>query len=234
MARLILTYKNKVLGNHLIAEGTELTIGRHPNNAIVVDNSLVSAHHAKVEHLSSNGLKLTDLNSTNGTYVNHEKVSEYLLAHQDWISIGKHILIVDVYETLSLDATVQMLNAGSSGAQEAEHTMVLDADISQNLMQSVNYLSFLNIELDDFELSNKMITIGRNSDADITISGLWKLLAGEPTATLYKQGADYFVEYVTGMLKPKINGRTVTQPTRIRHHDIIKVGPLKMQLYSTK
>lgn len=233
MARLILTYKNKVIDNHLMAEGAEITVGRHPNNAIIVDNPLVSAHHAKIKH-SSQGLELTDLNSTNGTFVNHEPVSEYQLAHQDWVTIGKHVLIVDLYETLSLDATVQMLNAGSSGAQDAEHTMMLDADMSESLMQSFDSLNFLSIDRDDFELSNKMITIGNNSDADITISGFWSIFAGEPTATINKQGSDYFLEYVSGLLKPRVNGKVVKQPTRIQHHDIIKVGPLKMQLYRVK
>lgn len=233
MARLILTYKNKVLDNHLLAEGNEVTIGRHPKNGIVVDNPLVSANHAKIQ-FSSQGLQLVDLNSTNGTYVNNESVSEYQLAHQDWITIGKHVLVVDIYETLSLDATVQMLNAGSSGTQEAEHTMMLDADVSESLMQSIDYLNFLSNDLEDFELSNDMITIGNNTDADITISGLWALFAGKPTATINKQGSDYFIEYVTGMLKPKVNDKSIKSPTRIQHHDIIKVGSLKMQLYRVK
>ena len=233
MARLILTFKNKVIENHLMAEGAEVTIGRHPNNAIIVDNPLVSAHHAQIKH-TSHGLKLNDLNSTNGTYVNNEPVSEYELGHQDWINIGKHVLIVDLYETLSLDATVQMLNASSSGAQDAEQTMMLDADMSKSLMQSIDSLVFLSDDQDDFELSNNMITIGSNSDADITISGFWSLFAGEPTATINKQGGDYFIEHVAGMLTPKVNGKAINQPTRIQHHDIIKVGPLKMQLYRVK
>lgn len=233
MARLILSYKNKVINNYFIAEGDDMVIGRHPNNAIIVDNPLVSAHHAKIEH-TAQGLKLTDLNSTNGTFVNNESVAEYQLAHQDWVSIGKHVLIVDIYETLSLDATVQMLEAGSSGTQDAEHTMMLDADIGQSLTQSFDYLNFLSNERDDFELSNKMVTIGNNADADVTIKGFWSLFAGEPTAAINKQGSDYFIEYVTGMIKPKINGKTVKKPTRIQHHDIVQVGPLRMQLYRIK
>jgi pSer/pThr/pTyr-binding forkhead associated (FHA) protein len=234
MARLLLTYKNKVLQNHLMVEGAVVTIGRHPNNTIVVDNPLVSAQHAKIEH-TSQGLKLTDLNSTNGTFVNSEPVSEYQLSHQDWVSVGKHILIIDIYETLSLDATVQMLKAGSSSTQDAEHTMMLDADISQSLTQSLDYLTFSpNDRREDFELSNKMVTIGNNADADIPINGLWSLFAGEPTAAIKKQGGDYFIEYVTGMLKPKINGKAIKNPTRIQHHDIIQVGSIKMQLFRIK
>lgn len=233
MARLLLTYKNKIIKNHLMAETEDVTIGRHPNNTIVVDNPLVSSHHAKIQH-TPEGPKIIDLNSTNGTYVNNESIAEYQLAHQDWITIGKHILIVDIYETLSLDATVQMLEAGTSSAQEAEHTVMLDTDLSRSLMPSMDYLYFLSEDREDFELSNKMVTIGKNTDADIALSGFWSIFSGEPTATISKLGGDYFIEYVSGMVKPKVNGKVIKQPTRIQHHDIIKVGPLKMQLYRIK
>ncbi len=233
MARLLLTYKNKVIKKYIFDEGNVVTIGRHPKNTLVVDNPLVSSRHAKIEH-TAQGIKLTDLNSTNGTYVNNEQVAEYQLAHQDWITIGKHIVVVDVYETLSLESTLQMLETGTSGTQEADHTMMLDAEMSKALMQSMDYLNFLSHDRDDFELSSKSVTIGKNTDAEIAVNGFWGLFAGEPAASIHKQGSDYFIEYVSGMIKPKVNGKTVKSPTIIKHRDIIKIGPIRMQLYRIK
>ena len=230
MASILVTYQTKVVKNHTIAPKSVVTIGRHPDNDIVIENRLVSAHHAKIVQNQS-GLQLVDLNSTNGTYVNNDSVAEYQLAHQDWITIGKHVLIVDLYETLSLDATHQMLKVGSSSTADAESTMLIDRSDSQGQMQSIDYLNFLSDDRDDFELSNKMVTIGKNTDADIVISGVWSLLAGSPTATIGKQGADYFLDYVTGLIKPRINGTPIKSPTKLNHHDMIKIGPLEMQLY---
>jgi pSer/pThr/pTyr-binding forkhead associated (FHA) protein len=230
MASIVVTYKTKVIKNYTIRPESEVTIGRHPDNTIVIDNRLASSHHAKIVQ-TKQGLQLIDLNSTNGTFVNNDQVAEYQLAHQDWIAIGKHVLIVDLYETLSLEATQQMLKVGSSGTEDAESTMMIDRSDIQNQLQGFDYLNFLSVERDDFELSNKMVTIGKNSDADIRISGLWSLLAGTPSATIGKQGSDYYLDYVTGLIKPRINGIPVKSPTRLNHHDLIKIGPLTMQLY---
>jgi pSer/pThr/pTyr-binding forkhead associated (FHA) protein len=235
MARLILTYKNKVQKNYIVSPGTEILIGRDAGNQVVIDHPSVSGRHAKV-HQSGKGLFVTDLGSTNGTFVNEDKVVDCQLAHQDWIRIGKHVVIVDLYETLSLDATVHMLKTGSSGVADADGTMMLDMEIAKGRSgwASLDYLSFLNSGRPDFELSHKSVTIGKNKDADIVITGFWSWFAGQPTATISRQDGDYFLDHVAGFLKPKLNGITVQGPTRLRHHDIIDIGPIKMQLFLTQ
>jgi predicted component of type VI protein secretion system len=235
MPRLILTYKNKVENNYMVSPGAEILIGRDAGNQVVIDHPSVSGRHAKVRQ-SGRGLYLTDLGSTNGTFVNDDKVVDCQLAHQDWIRIGKHVIIVDLYETLSLDATVQMLRIGSSGAADADGTMVLDIENAKgrSAWASLDYFSFLDGNRPDFELSHKSVTIGKNRDADIVITGFWSWFAGQPTATISRQKGDYYLDHVTGILKPKCNGMTVKGPTRLKHHDIISVGPIKMQLYLTQ
>lgn len=230
MARLILTYGNKVLSNHLVAPDSEIIIGRDSASQVVIEHPSVSSRHARIRQ-SADGVHISDLGSTNGTYVNDDKVVDCQLAHQDWIQIGKHVLIVDLYETLSLDATVQMLLAGSSGAADAEGTMMLDMEMNGGSRWTpLDYLNFLSDNEADFELTSKPVTIGKNSDADIVVSGLWSFLAGQPSATINKQGSDYYIDYVAGILKPKVNGATINQPTRLNHHDVIRIGSLRMQL----
>ena len=235
MPRLILTYKNKVLNNYMVTPGSEIVIGRDPASQMVIDHPSVSGRHARVRQ-SGKGLYLTDLGSTNGTYVNEDKVADCQLAHQDWVRIGKHVVIVDLYETLSLDATVQMLRIGASGASDAEGTMMLDMELRKGISgwAPLDYLNFLDADRPDFELSHKPVTIGKNKDADIVITGLWSLFAGQPAATITRQDENYFLDYVAGMLKPKLNGMAIQGPSRLRHNDIISVGPIKMQLYLTQ
>ena len=48
MARLILTFRNKVVSNHLVSAGTDVIIGRDPNCQIVIDHPSVSSRHARV------------------------------------------------------------------------------------------------------------------------------------------------------------------------------------------
>ena len=68
-----------------------LTVGRHQENDIVIDHLGVSGKHARVA-VEGQSVVLTDLQSTNGTYVNGRRVTEAELRPNDWISIGKHIL----------------------------------------------------------------------------------------------------------------------------------------------
>ena len=235
MAQLILTYKNKVIANQPTSPETDLIIGRDPGCQLVIDHPSVSARHARVR-LSGRHLSLTDLGSTNGTFVNEDKVVDCQLAHQDWIRIGKHVIIVDLYDSLSLEATVQMLMTGASGAADADGTIMLDMEIAQGQTgwAQLDYLNFLQSNQPDFELSHKPVTIGKNKDADIVIGGFWSLFAGQPSATITKQDGEYFLDHVAGMLKPKLNGMAIDGPIRLRHHDVIVVGPIKMQLYLTR
>jgi pSer/pThr/pTyr-binding forkhead associated (FHA) protein len=232
MARIILSFGNKALSNHMFADGTEVIVGRDASCQIVINHPSVSARHARIKGAGET-LYLTDLGSTNGTYVNDDKVMDCQLGHQDWIYIGKHILIVDLYETLSLEATTQMLSTGSSSTTDAEGTMMLNLDVGQrpSTWATLDYLSFLSRDQPDLELSHNLLTIGKNKDADILITGFWSLFAGQPSATISKQDGQFYLDYVAGFLRPKINGRSIFEPTGIKHNDIIRVGPIEMQLY---
>ncbi len=66
-----------------------LLIGRSEHNDVAIDSKFVSRHHALlVRHGSATFLM--DLNSTNGTFVNSRRVSNYVLVHDDVISLGHH------------------------------------------------------------------------------------------------------------------------------------------------
>ena len=70
-------------------EKPRLLIGRSDHNDIAIGSRFVSRHHALlVRHGGSTFLM--DLNSTNGTFVNSRRVSNYVLVHDDVITIGHH------------------------------------------------------------------------------------------------------------------------------------------------
>lgn len=231
MAQIILTRKNQVLGKHLIPRSSELTIGRHSQNWIVIDHMSVSGRHAKIISRDDE-LILTDLGSTNGTFVNSERVSEARLAHQDWITVGNHVLIVDLYESLSLESTVKMLMAaGSKEAHDADQTIMFDMMPGSSTDFSFDTLTSISGEQGDYELFKNKVTIGKNKDADIVIDGFFAFMAGSPAAAIVrKTGGDYSLEFIQGLLKPKVNGITVKKEVRLKNGDTIQIGPLHMQI----
>ena len=55
--------------------GEGVTIGRLPDNAVIIDNPAVSGHHARV-FFEGARVVLEDLRSTNGTFVNGRPVRD--------------------------------------------------------------------------------------------------------------------------------------------------------------
>jgi pSer/pThr/pTyr-binding forkhead associated (FHA) protein len=76
----------------ILANGVT-TVGRHPESDIFLDDVTVSRHHCR---LSAAGDELTieDSGSTNGTYVNDDRIDSASLAPGDEVLIGRFHLIV--------------------------------------------------------------------------------------------------------------------------------------------
>lgn len=68
-----------------------ISIGRYPDNDIVLPEDEVSRHHAEVRRLDG-GFHLVDLESLNGTKVNGAGVTDRRLEDGDVIQIGVHSL----------------------------------------------------------------------------------------------------------------------------------------------
>lgn len=64
-----------------------LSVGRGLDNDLVLDDQRVSRHHAELRLLGGR-VCLTDLKSTNGTWVNGKRVVESVLTNGDKVSLG--------------------------------------------------------------------------------------------------------------------------------------------------
>ncbi|MDP6274441.1 MAG: FHA domain-containing protein [Dehalococcoidia bacterium] len=69
--------------------GGSITMGRRSDNDIVVDETTVSRRHSLIMN-TPGGYVVRDLNTTNGTFVNQNKLnqSEHVLRHGDQIKLG--------------------------------------------------------------------------------------------------------------------------------------------------
>ncbi len=94
MPIIALKFKERIIDKFLMESGQTITIGRKESNDITIDNLAVSGIHARIDSVSATFI-LTDLQSTNGTFVNEQLVSTHTLRNQDIIIIGKHQLIFD-------------------------------------------------------------------------------------------------------------------------------------------
>jgi pSer/pThr/pTyr-binding forkhead associated (FHA) protein len=71
-----------------VAPGAIKTFGRAPRADFILDAALVSRLHCRVE-AAEEGLDVVDLSSTNGTFVNDQRVERARLSSGDRLRIGR-------------------------------------------------------------------------------------------------------------------------------------------------
>jgi diguanylate cyclase (GGDEF)-like protein len=110
------------LGRRLTLGTESFEIGRSSSNDLFIDQESVSRHHARI---SCNGdtYSVVDLGSTNGTYVNDERIrSQRRLVDGDQVRIGRSILKFmtgenvevqyheEIYRLMTVDGLSQIFN----------------------------------------------------------------------------------------------------------------------------
>jgi diguanylate cyclase (GGDEF)-like protein len=131
------------------------SLGRKPDNDIVIPDESASRSHAEV-FCQEDSLVITDLNSTNGTFVNRDRITApKILRSKDQIRIGKHIATVIYRE----DSNTASLIASLSGTSPLTHELLLEA-VDQNSMLL-------------YEVANRLTTI---LDLKIAIQEIAKLM----------------------------------------------------------
>jgi|SRR5688572_5721095 len=92
MPKLTLQFEGRLLKEYSVGVG--LTIGRSPDNTVIIDNPAVSGHHARL-FSESGAVIVEDLNSTNGTFVNGQHTTRRVLRSGDVVMVGKHQLVFE-------------------------------------------------------------------------------------------------------------------------------------------
>jgi pSer/pThr/pTyr-binding forkhead associated (FHA) protein len=87
MPKLLLKFDDRLINEYPVE--SEATIGRLPDNTVVIDNPAVSGHHARV-FVDGDRVVVEDLRSKNGTYVNDQHVIRATLKSGDVLLVGKH------------------------------------------------------------------------------------------------------------------------------------------------
>ncbi|WP_377702176.1 FHA domain-containing protein [Pseudoduganella sp. UC29_71] len=88
MGKIIIS-RDGVVEQEIPLSRERMTIGRRSRNDIVLSHPAVSGEHAVITTILDESF-LEDLRSTNGTFVNGQRVGKHFLQHQDMIKIAKY------------------------------------------------------------------------------------------------------------------------------------------------
>ncbi|MBF0537853.1 MAG: FHA domain-containing protein [Nitrospirae bacterium] len=233
MAKILLKFKDAVLKEFNLDKDV-LTIGRKPTNDIHVDNLAVSGTHARI-FKKDDKFYMEDLNSLNGTFVNGKKISVHHLTNNDVVIIGKHSLNY-VSDTDSVKPKVE------KEPNIMDETIMIDSKLKDEILQKAPLKEsksdmiimggFVVIEgsteKNDYELTDRITTIGKDKSAVIHLKGLF---APKIAALVNKRKDGYTISSATGGKGIKVNGKEFEGPHKLQEGDIVEVGGLKLQFY---
>ena len=232
MARVILVFNKQVVKDYPFTK-ENMTIGRADENDIVIDNLAVSGYHARIDKAGDTYI-LTDLQSTNGTFVNDKKIVSYRLRHKDKVSIGKHLLFFALSKSEQAKAR----------EGELDETMVLDTARQKELLakqaekkridvtgakQKFGVVSFIDgSDQDEIQLTKKLTKIGKAETAEIRLGGLFMATTA---ATISRRPNGYAIT-ATGGTKVKVNNQVIRESQILNDFDTIEIGSYKFQFYT--
>ncbi len=255
MPAITLKLKNKSVETYQLQKGESLTIGRRDDNDVVIDDPSVSGHHAKIDALGDRWV-LIDLKSKNGSFVNEQLVDSHWLKDGDVIAIGGHSLVLDFAEN-ELLPTMQKDDFDETQVMSstAHHRMMAKSKPNKSIsavkfwdkshsggsvrgiepppikrksktQEASGALSFLDGGYGQVKLTRKITTIGKDPTSDIVVKGM---LVDPTTATIRREPDGCYLNYISGLTKPKVNEKPVTESILLKDSDIIEVGSVRLQ-----
>lgn len=227
MARVILVFNKKVIKEYLF-DKESMAIGRDEANDIVIDNLAVSSLHARIDKAGETFI-VTDLQSTNGTFVNNKQITSHKLQHKDKIVIGKHLL----FFALSKEEQAKVKKG------DLDKTMILDTSKQKELLakhadkeakkEKIGVINFIDGSSEgEIQLVKKLTKIGKADTSEIRLGGLFMPAT---VATISRRPNGYAIT-PTGEIKVKVNDQVIKESYFLKDFDTIEIKSYKFQFYT--
>ncbi len=221
-AKLVI-HKEGVFYQDLWLNSTVITIGRAPDNALCLGDDLtVSRHHAQIA-LSNQGYLVTDVGSSDGTYVNETRLQSFVpqrLQDGDQIQVGT--LFQLAFKALTAETALNSSELADSFPPQplpavAKTTLLpLDEWVTEEVPQTSQRL----------ELRGRdRLTIGRDPANDMVIN--------HPAASRFhaqielKQG-NYVLSDLNSTNGTFVNGNLIFSGHTLTVGDAIRIGPTQL------
>ncbi len=233
MPVLILIHNNKPLKLYELSQGNVTTIGRMVDNEICIVSPVVSKYHAKVDAVGDAYI-LTDLKSKNGTYVNDQRIETKILEHNDKILVGTHLLLFryrDGERRFNPNRRFERSKVLESNQDPVADDAYVHMNSAPETEEQRAVLMVLSGSGETIPIDKNLIRIGKNPQSDIVVKGI---SIGQTAATITRRPEGYFLSYIEGIGKPKVNGQTVSDSVQLNDFDRIDIGGLKLQFMREK
>jgi len=238
MPSISIIFKNKIITKHQISRGDTLLIGRNNVNDIVIDSPLVSNQHAKIDS-DGKGYHYVDLQSSNGSFKDGRLIKSHWLNNGDSITIGNYVLnfvnpkIIKqpkkqptvINKTMKIDANKIRELIKISKSKENFNNKVERRNSSKR-RRAIAVLSYLSGNKARVQLTGSLTKIGKDLKSDILVKGFG---IGKTAAAISKTVNGWYLSYVGGFSKPRVNNTILKKPVKLNNFDIITIGSTRFQ-----
>ncbi|PKN01716.1 MAG: hypothetical protein CVU77_04205 [Elusimicrobia bacterium HGW-Elusimicrobia-1] len=238
MAKLILKFGPAVVKEFPVPPTqTSVALGRKSDNDLVIDNPVVSGHHARIIK-QGDTFFVEDLNSTNGTFIGGRKILKSGLTHGDEITIASHSVIF-------LDDGVKPAAPPPEAKPPAiDQTMVIDPAQRDALLKKQPTVTpapagkvtekvgtFVvtsgTAERSEFELTGLVTYAGKSDNAHVKLKGLF---VPEMGAAINKRQEGYVLVALKDGF-PEVNGQKLTGQVVLQDGDEVKMAGVTFRFY---
>jgi pSer/pThr/pTyr-binding forkhead associated (FHA) protein len=244
MPKLILQFDGRALKEFVV--GGTVTIGRLPDNTVIIENPAVSGHHARVVRIGDEVI-LEDLESTNGTFVNDQHVTRHTLQHGDVVLVGKHKLLFDeavaeehagaapalknLGDTVYLDtkehrALLASLRDARAAAEKTATAPATGRIAAPAAPGRAGVLRVLNgrAERAEYNLEAQTCLIGASDQALVRLEGWFK---PKVAVAIARTGSGYVATLLGG--RTLVNNQRLSERHQLKDGDILQVSGLTLE-----
>ncbi len=161
---VLMLYEGDEIKQRYLLDKKELTMGRDLTCEIVLLDTKSSRRHAKVSYKNFDDagatpkVEVTDLGSTNGTFVNGEQIKTHELRDRDKIFIGSTVIGFFVRDESTLKAEQKLIELASTDQlTELRNRASFDLEIEKEFDRARRYerpMSLIMFDLDHFKVVN--------------------------------------------------------------------------------
>jgi pSer/pThr/pTyr-binding forkhead associated (FHA) protein len=235
MPTLTLTFGDRELQSCPV--GTHpVTIGRLPDNMVVIDNPAVSGRHARVFREGDDYI-VEDLKSTNGTFVSEKPIVRRTLRDRDVVLVGKHSLVFSLAGGEHADVAEPVPYVPDVGG-----TMMLDTFRQKTLLANIDSPKTTS-PIGPLLVGQVRVVSGKTAHSEYTLTGITSIIGKADTAQIRLQG--WFKPKIAAALarkgegytvtsmgaKTAVNGQVIAGRKDLRDGDLIEVAGLTLEFH---
>jgi pSer/pThr/pTyr-binding forkhead associated (FHA) protein len=207
----------------LVKAGDVVTIGRGDNNTIVINSPKISRNHARIEWIGEQ-VTVRDLGSSNGTFVNGQRVESMPFTLKDGDELRFERLLFKFEGTAIARKVQDVFGMETVPAENSSHTSAkAHLEVISGFDKGLIYT-----------ILNDTVTIGRAS-----MQASWELCLNDgavsrPHATIEKRGSSYYLIDLGSANGTTVNDLFVIEPVLLTDGDEIGLGGSRLIIHIPK